>query len=120
MEKLTYRELKEFVNLIDEHFLDFPVLIYSEESAVEVHCAEISNTEMVIFKNTDDDDDRYIETRQLFELTCRGMEPYFQELAKFPPGLPLMYDSIDNSLNDQLVIQKWPETRNSKPETPNC
>jgi len=92
-EAITYRQLKEFVNKIDEQFLDNTVLVFQEEGSLKV-TAEICKEEMMVY-----DDGEYpntISTRDEYKEFCSCIDPdEHPEIKKIiPPGLPMIWEDF--------------------------
>lgn len=104
---LTYRQLKEFVNRIDEQFLDQPAIIIQEEGSIAIEAAEIMDEEMVIY--SDGEYDNIIDTKSSYEEITSHLfndDVEFELKNTFSKGFPLMWEDISNSHNDKLTSFK--------------
>jgi hypothetical protein len=101
MNKLTYRQLKDFVNKIDEKHLDEPVIIYAEEEATHLEAAQIIKEPLTEYENGDMQ--HIIELQSEINTIIEEDLDDITVIRQIEPGLPMLFSDVNSSYHAMYV-----------------
>ena len=88
----TYRELKEFINQVDEQFLDLPFIVMGEEYGTSIHAFEIATEKTIMF--SDGEHQNIVLQKSEFEIFENDTEADGFEIKHiYPEGFPMVFDN---------------------------